>query len=241
MPANDCVVSTSSREANQVFPLYLYQANKGDLFEKVVPNDKSGERHPNLATEFVADISKRLKLAFVPDGMGDLKKTFGPEDVLHYSYAVFYSPAYRRRYAEFLKGDFPRLPLTSDTVLFRKLCALGEELVGLHLMERLPAPQARYPITGDNRVENVRYTEPVNNEPGRVWINANQYFDNVPPRVWDYHIGGYQVCQKWLKDRKGRQLSYDDLTHYRGIVAALGRTIELQAEIDKAIGEWPLR
>ena len=110
----------------------------------------------------------------------------------------------------------------------------------------------RYPIAGDNTVDNVRYDSPrppgegqgvregeVSN--GRVWINKTQYFDNVPPEVWSYHIGGYQVCQKWLKDRKGRQLSYDDLTHYQGIVAALARTIELQTAIDEAIGEWPLQ
>ena len=76
---------------------------------------------------------------------------------------------------------------------------------------------------------------------GRVWINQKQYFDNLPPEVWGYPIGGYQVCQKWLKDRKGRQLSYDDLTHYRGIVAVLGRTIVLQSAIDEAIGEWPMQ
>jgi len=109
------------------------------------------------------------------------------------------------------------------------------------LMEHLPKLETRYPEAGDNTVDAVRYTEPTSGVRGRVWINQTQYFDNVPPEVWDYHIGGYQVCQKWLKDRKGRQLSYDDLTHYRGIVAALARTIELQAAIDDAIGEWPLQ
>jgi hypothetical protein len=107
----------------------------------------------------------------------------------------------------------------------------------------------RYPVAGDNTVDAVRYSEPSPPAPppagegskGRVWINLTQYFDNVPPEVWGYHIGCYQVCQKWLKDRKGRQLSYDDLTHYRGIVAALARTIELQAVTDDAIGEWPMQ
>ncbi len=86
-------------------------------------------------------------------------------------------------------------------------------------------------------MENVRYSEPAEDAPGRVWINKTQYFDNVPPEVWGYYIGGYQVCQKWLRDRNGRQLSYDDLTHYQGIVAALARTSELQAAIDEEIGE----
>lgn len=147
------------------------------------------------------------------------------------------------------KIDFPRLPLTHDVALFRSLCALGKELVALHLMEQLSKLETRYPVAGDNTVEAMRYTEPSPPAPlpegegskDRVWINQTQYFDNVPPEVWAYHIGGYQVCHKWLKDRKGRQLSYDDLTHYRGIVAALARTIELQAAIDAAIGDWPLQ
>ncbi|MDO9103002.1 MAG: type ISP restriction/modification enzyme [Candidatus Nitrotoga sp.] len=219
------------------FPLYLYPTAKTDLFNE----SAAGSRRPNFAQEFIDDLSARLKLIFVPDGYGDLRKTYGPEDVFHYAYAVFHSPTYRSRYAEFLKGDFPRLPLTRDVVLFRSLCALGKELVALHLMEQLPKLETRYPEAGDNTVDAVRYTEPANGTPGRMWINQKQYFDNVPPEVWSYHIGGYQVCQKWLKDRKGRQLSYDDLTHYHGIVAALARTIELQAAIDDAIGEWPLQ
>ncbi|GBL44570.1 adenine specific DNA methyltransferase [Sulfuriferula multivorans] len=229
--------TVSIKEVNYLFPLYLNSAAKTDLFD----NSVVGGRRPNLAPEFIAEFAMRLQLDFVPDGCGDLKKTFGPEDVFHYAYAVFYSPTYRSRYAEFLKRDFPRLPLTRDVALFRSLCALGKELVALHLMEQLPKLETRYPEAGDNTVDAVRYTEPASGVPGRVWINQKQYFDNVPPEVWNYHIGGYQVCQKWLKDRKERQLSYDDLTHYRGIVAALARTIELQAAIDDSISEWPLQ
>jgi hypothetical protein len=243
----------SLKEVNYATPLYLYPADKADLFDNDNPSNAPGGRRPNLAPEFVADFSARLKLVFVPDGCSDLQKTFGPEDVFHYAYAVFHSPTYRSRYAQFLKIDFPRLPLTSDVELLRSLCALGKELVALHLMEKIPPSPpltkgggvaggfaVHYPAAGDNTVDNVRYSEPAEDAPGRVWINKTQYFDNVPPEVWGYHIGGYQVCQKWLKDRKGRQLSYDDLTHYQGIVAALARTIELQDAIDEAIGEWPL-
>jgi REP element-mobilizing transposase RayT len=174
-----------------------------------------------------------------------VRGTFGPEDIFDYMYAVFHSPTYRSRYAEFLKIDFPRLPLTSKLELFRELCALGEELVGLHLMEKHAPIFTKYPVAGDNRVEKVRYTEPGQGAPtGRVWINKEQYFDNVPPEVWEFHIGGYQVCEKWLKDRKGRQLSYDDLTHYQHIVSALAETIRIMAEIDKTInthGAWPIQ
>ena len=244
------------------YPLYLC-AEESDLL--------ADNRRPNLSPGFIADFSARLKLSFVSDGSGDLRKTFGPEDVFHYAYAVFHSPTYRSRYAEFLKIDFPRLPLTRDVALFRTLCALGKELVALHLMEDRPSPQpsdgttchstrlpqngsqvagyptgrgsieVRYPVAGDNRVVKVRYSDPSDGVPGRVWISTTQYFDKVPPEVWSYHVGGYQVCQKWLKDRKGRQLSYDDLTHYQGIVAALARTIALQTAIDDSIVDWPMQ
>lgn len=233
---NDCTISTATKERSYIFPLYLYSTAKTDLFYGF----SAGSRRPNLAQEFIADFSARLQLDFVPDGRGDLRTTFGPEDIFHYAYAIFHSPAFRDRYAEFLKSDFPRLPLTSNAALFRTLCVLGKELVALHLMEEPAKSHTRYPVKGDNNVETVRYTEPADGAPGRVWINTTQYFDNVPPEVWGYHIGGYQVCQKWLKDRKGRRLSYDDLTHYQGIVAALGRTIELQVAIDETIGEWPM-
>ena len=101
----------------------------------------------------------------------------------------------------------------------------------------------RYPVAGDNTVDVVRYTSPgEGTENGRVWINTGQYFDGVPPNVWDFHIGGYQICLKWLKDRKGRQLTYDDLTHYQRIVSAIYETIRLMTEVDDTIDEyggWP--
>jgi len=184
-------------------------------------------------------------MTFIPDGKGDGVKTFGPEDVFDYMYAVFHSPTYRSRYAEFLKIDFPRLPLTSNAELFRELCAVGSELVGLHLLKQHPPLNTTFPIKGDNAVENVRYTAPGEggSEQGRVWINREQYFEGVPPELWNFHVGGYQVCQKWLKDRKGRKLTYDDLTHYQYILSALHETIRLMTEIDTAIeahGGWPL-
>ena len=106
-------------------------------------------------------------------------------------------------------------------------------------MERPGA--ARPVVNGSNVVEKLRYES--GPEGGRVWINATQYFADVPEAVWSFHVGGYQVCEKWLKDRKGRTLSFEDLRHYQGIVAALGDTLRLMAEIDAAIethGSWPL-
>ena len=158
-----------------------------------------------------------------------------------YIYAVFYSPTYRQRYAEFLKIDFPRLPLTSSPELFRTLAALGGELVALHLLE---SPKLDQPIThfvgeGDNGIPK----KPVYKD-GAVWINSTQRFKDVPENVWNFHIGGYQVCEKWLKDRKGRHLSDADIAHYHKIVVALNETIRLMNEIDQVIeqyGGWPLK
>jgi predicted helicase len=238
------IIQTAHASA-YIFPLYLYPSStKTNLFEADEPSDAPGSRRPNLAPEFIADVEKRLGLKFVPDGKGDRTTTFGPEDVFDYMYAVFHAPAYRSRYAEFLKIDFPRLPLTSNLALFPALCDLGAQLVGLHLLEQHGPNLTSYPVAGSNLVEAVRYEEPPNaSGAGRVWINTAQYFEGVPLEVWNFHVGGYQVCQKWLKDRKGRVLDYDDLTHYRHIVAALAETMRLMAEIDAAIeahGGWPL-
>jgi predicted helicase len=238
------VICMSSKTSNNgfLFPLYLYPNGKphADLF------DHDNGRRPNLTAKFISDFESKLgKLKFVPDGKGDLKKTLGPEDVFHYMYAVFHASTFRARYAEFLKTDFPRLPLTSNLKLFRGLCGLGEELVALHLMERDGPRKAmpRFPVNGDNIVEKVAYVEP-SGEPGRVWINGNQYFEPVSPEVWNFHIGGYQVAEKWLKDRKGRKLGYDELDTYCRVIAALSETMRIMGEIDKLIdqnGGWPIR
>jgi predicted helicase len=177
-------------------------------------------------------------LKWIQDGRRDLKGSVGPEDAFRYAYTVLHSPTYRARYAEFLKIDFPRLPLTSSLELFRALAALGGELVALHLMgsPKLNRHLTKFVGQGDNEVVKVRY------EDETVWINPAQGFRDVPEDVWQFHIGGYQVCEKWLKDRKGRELSADDITHYHKIVVALNETIRLMAEIDKVIdahGGWP--
>jgi len=181
-----------------------------------------------------------------------LKKTFGPEDVFNYIYAVFYSPTYRTRYAEFLKSDFPRVPLTSDVNLFRSPCGLGAELVALHLLEspKLEKPVARYPVKGSDMVDKgfPKYVatgelEPGTGKPlkeGRVYINKEQHLEGVSAEVWNFHIGGYRVCEKWLKDRRGRKLTYGDLEHYRKVVTAIKETIRLMAEIDAAIPKSPV-
>lgn len=159
--------------------------------------------------------------------------------------------------------DFPRIPLTKDVGLFRELAARGADLVALHLLESPGLANAitSYPVTGDNLVElgHPRYLAPGEPEPGtakplekgRVYISKDdpkngkhgQYIAGVPKDVWEFQVGGYQVCDKWLKDRRGRTLTNSDLTHYGKIVVALKETIRLMAEIDQAIdahGGWPI-
>jgi predicted helicase len=200
----------------------------------------------NFSQTILDDLANRLGLSIDESHTGGPATSFGSRDVLDYIYAVMNSPAYRLRYSGHLRIDFPRIPLTSDRELFRELCRLGARLVALHLLEADDlAPVTTYPVPGDNRVEKVRYTEPGQGaEQGRIWISATQYFEGVPPAVWAFHVGGYQVCAKWLKDRKARQLSYADLTHYQYVVAALAETIVLMREIDEVIeahGGWPLK
>ena len=186
----------------------------------------------------MAAIASRMSLRFVPDGRGDLIATFGPEDVFHYIYAVLHSPTYRDRYTEFLKTDFPRIPVTSSKDLFALLAKKGAEIVALHTMESplLDEVVATFPITDSNEVTLVRFDEPA----ARVWINKSQYFEGVQSQVWSFQTGGYQVCDKWLKDRKGRRLSYEDVAHYQKVVVALRETMRLMAEIDEAIPAWPI-
>ena len=227
-------VAVSLKTIDSAFPIYFYPTEGEMQFEEM-------HRRPNMNPEFIKAVSEKLGLNFVEDGKGDLEQTFGPEDIFNYAYAAFHSPTYRTRYAEFLKIDFPRLPLTSNKELFKALATKGAELVSLHLMESpvLDKFITKYPIAGSNEVEKVNYDE--NNQ--RVDINKTQYFEGIPPEVWEFYIGGYQVCQKWLKDRKGRTLTYDELTHYQKIIVALKQTIRLMADIDEVIGEhgrWPL-
>ena len=227
--------AVSLKEVNYLFPLYVYPA--------VTPAKVGGDREPNLDREFVKEFGSRIGLAFIPDGAGDLETEFGPEDVFHYIYAVLHSPEYRRRYADFLKSDFPRVPFTQDRQRFAAVVALGRRLAALHLMDAEGDAVPAFPIAGRNRVERPRYAPPSDKLPGRVWINRDQYFEGVEPGTWAFAIGGYRPAEKWLKDRKGRTLSFDDIAHYRRICAALAETPRIMARIDREIdarGGWPL-
>ena len=241
------------KDGSSLFPLYLYPNGTPHEETESLVMREDPPRRANFASQFAAEFAAKLKLRFLGEGAGDLRKTFGPEDVFHYAYAVLHSPGYRARYVEFLRMDFPRLPLTENIALFRQLAAYGAELTALHLLRKDGPDQPSYPVAGTNAVEAVRYFGPGDELPvkaegkarrGRVYLNAHQYFDGVPPEVWAFPIGGYQPAEKWLKDRKGRVLTYEEQTHYPRLIAALIETRRLMAMIECTIdgaGGWPMK
>jgi very-short-patch-repair endonuclease len=202
-----CLVSNHTSEIGYTFPLYLYPSTESpDMFHQA--------RQPNLADWLLPKLSAAYGF------------TLTPEDVLAYIYAVLYSPTYRQKYAQELRTDFPRIPFTADADLFRQMTDLGQQLIALHLL-RNPANTAgvKYQGQGSDRIDHVRYDL----SSGRVSINADKYFEGITPEMWEYRIGGYQVLEKYLKDRKGRQLA--DPTRYIHIANAINRTIAIQTTI----------
>ncbi|MCY4028795.1 MAG: hypothetical protein OXH75_21055, partial [Acidobacteria bacterium] len=237
-----------------VFPIYLYPGRAKT--DKALFSDwpkGTGGRTPNLESGFVAQMATAIEPRFVSDGRGDVRTTFGPEDVLGWIYAVFHSPGYRERYESQLKLDFPRVPLPGGTDLFRQLTSAGHDLLSFHLLE---SPALDDTITDYSGPKNPEVGQ-VGWSDGTVWLAAGKTdarqghrarkagrfgFHGVSEKAWDFHIGGYQVCHKWLKDRKGRTLSDDDIAHYQKIVLAVNETIRIMDEIDEVIeahGGWP--
>jgi len=204
-------------------PLYLYpDSNDNQSFEG------TPTRTPNLNMTIVNQIAESLNVQFTPE-KESTDNTFAPIDLLDYIYAVLHSPTYREKYKEFLKIDFPRVPYPKDVETFWQLVKLGGELRQLHLMESptLNNLITQYPIGGSNQVKKITFAD------GRVYINPEQYFANVPLVAWEFYIGGYQPAQKWLKDRIGRTLLFDDILHYQKIIIALNETDRLMKEIEK--------
>ena len=215
-----CIISNRGSESGYVFPLYLYSNLEGFLV--------STERELNFKSDFLTALSETLGLPQVaPFG---LPEDVTPEEILAYIYAVLYSPTYRERYYEFLKFDFPRIPLPQDIDSFFALAESGQELIDLHLLRDRNIPHRhRFEGEGDGVVSRPRY------EDGKVWINATQHFTEVPAEVWEYEIGAYQVCEKWLKDRRGETLSHAEIRLYLMILVSITETLRITEAI-----EWVL-
>jgi len=251
-------MSLKTKEWNYLVPLYLYPEQGASLFVGEAGSIQAA-RQPNISLTAGREIAERIGRVYYPVAEYPTKdddERLTPEEIFYYAYAVFHSPTYRSRYAEQLKIDFPRLPLASDKELFKRLVALGNELVNLHLLGANPFDSSKT-ILDDSSKWNVKIggTAPANLEEWkvadvrydakekRVYVNAGQYFEGVEKEVWEFMFGGYQVCEKWLKDRKKaeRVLSTDDLKHYMKIVVSLRETLRIMGEIDKAIPAWPMK
>lgn len=241
-PAEVISLSNSTSTNAYMFPLYLYIDNMG-----------KSDKHPNLNPRFLKEISthtgKRLSNNSVAGNDSD---QFSAEDVFGWVYAILHSPSYRLRYAQELFEEFAKIPLPKDDTVFGEVANLGRELVAVHLLRPDEAPiienpDIRFAGTGEARVAKgyPRY------ENGKVKINDSRWFEDVPKPTWQFMVGGYKVCEKWLKDRAGkggenphpgRVLTDEDILHYRRVVVALTETQRLMTEIDKVIdqhGGWP--
>ena len=228
IPADWGSVSNKSRESTSIFPLFFRINHPDGGFPDIFAESKFSS---NISLKFINTFSKKL-------GSDQLL----PEQIFNYIYAILYSTSFRLRYVSLLKSDFPHIPFTSDRVLFSNLVILGKELEELHLMEAkiLDSPQIIYFGSKNPEIENVSY------ENETIWINRlyTNGFQKVPQEVWNFTIGSYQICEKWLKDRRGRQLSDEDITHYQKIIVALKETIRIMGEIDQVIeehGGWPIK
>ncbi|MGC8755727.1 MAG: type ISP restriction/modification enzyme [bacterium] len=219
------LLAANTASSSYLFPLYLYQKKdnpKKHRFSTIMmlfePRTEYTARKPNLSPALLEELTRNFKRAPTP------------EQVFYYIYAILYSNIYRTRYAEFLKIDFPRIPFTKDYMLFKTMSEYGNKLVDLHLLKssKLDQPVARFQGKGDNRVEKLRY----DSKAELLYINDTQYFEGIKPEVFEYQIGGYQVCDKWLKDRKDRTLSLEEIQTYCRIATAIENTIKIQDRID---------
>jgi type I restriction-modification system DNA methylase subunit/SOS-response transcriptional repressor LexA len=232
---NRCFYSTKGKAS--YFPIYLF-AQEAELVAK------AGEcLGSNFSKSFRDSLSKKIGLKWVEGGRGELASSRDGLSAYHaaaYLYGILFSPVYRKRYLDFLKVDFPRIPMPVEPELFHELVPLGASLIDLHLMNSRLLDRAIAKYVGEPKpeVEKILWTA------GTVWLNKSQScgFKGVSETIWNFHFGGYQVCEKWLKDRKGRTLSQDDITHYQKMVVAISETIRLMKEIDEVIGQyggWP--
>ena len=234
-----CNISSQTKETGYIFPLYLYPEKSEEQTIGETP-----ERKPNLNQEIVKEIAETLDLTFTNE-KEETNNTFAPIDILDYIYAVLHSTTYREKYKEFLKIDFPRVPYPKDLKTFWDLVKLGKEVREIHLLE---SNKVEDYITSYEMVENAENDHNVittkigkkdweitdtEKQLGRIWINESKYFDNVPVTAWEFYIGGYQPAQKWLKDRKERELKFEDILHYQKIIVALTETDRIMAAIDK--------
>ncbi|MCL4203811.1 MAG: hypothetical protein KJ000_15020 [Pirellulaceae bacterium] len=244
----DGLIRSDNRGSESVFPLYLYEPDDAET------GTGSGSRTPgarsmfgdftsgqtNLDPRFLEHLADALGLRPISDAAGDLQRTFGVEDALYYVYALFHSSGYRTRYADLLRADFPRVLLPRRTALFAQLCRCGRQLADAHLL-RSPSDAAS--LTEDLAGEDAWIVAPGYPKymEDQVRVNPSAVVAELPPRIWEFHVGGHQVCRKWLKDRRGRTLRPAERLIYRRMAAGIQETLDAAKNIDEAIaihGGW---
>ncbi len=227
------LLATNTASSSYLFPLYLYSEKdrssksnshaRSTIMMVFEPAAKYISKKPNLNQKLIESLTKTYK------------KIPTPEQILYYTYSILYANTYRKKYAEFLKTDFPSIPFTKNYSMFSKMAEYGKRLVDLHLLKskELDPPIVKFQGESNEMIDKIRYDE----KEKRVYINQNQYFEKVLKEVWHYQIGGYQVCDKWLKDRKRRRLSLNEIKHYCRIVKSIQKTIRVQKLIDNIYTE----
>jgi predicted helicase len=227
------IKSCSHDRNTQIFPLFIKKDQGGlDIDHNLLSN-----LNPVILSKFSKDIG--LKQAPFVSSLGE-NNEFTPLKFFYYIYAILYSLGYRKRYYEFLRSDFPRIPPCFNNLLFKKLAALGGSLVRLHTLENFKVSATDEIFSGpkDFSAEKISWSQ------NTIWLDKNLSigFRGVSKEVWEFRIGGYQVCDKWLKDRKGKKLSDNDINHYQKIISSLTQTLQIMDEIDAVIDEhggWP--
>lgn len=237
---DQCAVANKSAGGgiSYLSPIYTYDLGSEEQIDAFAPK----YRALNLEHKLYADICAAAEIdpanqAGADDDFRSVTGEARPSEikVFDYVYGVLHSPAYRTNFAEFLKIDFPRIPYPISPQVFAHVSDKGEQLRRLHLMEAPAIGDTPYPYQGEGN--DVVASGFPKFEDGKVHINANQYFEGVPTLAWNFHIGGYQPAQKWIKDRRGRTLSWDDIRHYQSIVKICAETDRIMKEINLPLRE----
>lgn len=231
---NDLKKESNSIQTNKIFegydgnfaaPLYLYPRTNNNLESELI---KTFEHNLSLTFTKEKEVLSEGEVCFMnsPEVRPEFRLSFATIDILDYLYAVLYSSSYREKYN---KTGFPEVPYPTDTSIFWELAALGSELRQIHLLECSLVEKfiTDYPVVGNNLMNQINYSG------NKVFINETQYFDNVPQISWDLKIGDYQPAQKWLTDRKGKELSLKEISLYQKIIVALKETYRITNEVDK--------
>jgi len=228
--AESCFISNKTKEGNVNFPLYQYEDIDQSTRVNMDPAIRKRIEEAAMGSTPKGDMPIALNNNGEPDIMPRYTADGRPNEVaiFDYIYGVLHCPQYRETYKEFLKIDFPRIPYPPSPEVFRDVQEKGSQLRRLHLMEADAIGETPYSFDGegDSIVDKPKL------ENGCVFINDTQYFENVPQIAWEFYIGGYQPAQKWLKDRKWRELSFDDIRHYQKIIKILSETDRIMKTIE---------